>query len=221
MPSITRSACSIARASVSPARRSLIGVSARVRIQRADRRGRRFHFRHANGCGVVRDLALQVGEVDGVVVGEYQVTNAGRREIQRNRRAEAAKPTISTDAASKRSCPSMSTCGQHDLAAVAEQLIVVHRSPSVTRSCPASPGATRCDAKPACSNRRRTSFRLIVAVFDEQMSIGSTSRLGAPLDDDPQRVETVHSADQSAIVGSPTSALRCGSSSRCTADWRR
>ena len=33
---------------------------------------------------MVRDLSLKVGQIDGVVIGEDQMTDAGRREIQRN-----------------------------------------------------------------------------------------------------------------------------------------
>ena len=47
-------------------------------------------LRHADAGGGVDDLALQVGQVDHVVVDDAQRADAGRGEVQRDRRAQAA-----------------------------------------------------------------------------------------------------------------------------------
>ena len=47
-------------------------------------------LRHADAVGRVDDLALEVGEVDDVVVDDAERADAGRGEVQRGRRAEAA-----------------------------------------------------------------------------------------------------------------------------------
>ncbi len=40
---------------------------------------------------MVRDLSLQIRKIDGVVIGEHQMADAGGGEVQRNRRAESAE----------------------------------------------------------------------------------------------------------------------------------
>jgi len=45
----------------------------------------------ADGVGAVQDLALQVGEIDLVGVGDRQPTDAGGGEIERGGAAEAAR----------------------------------------------------------------------------------------------------------------------------------
>ena len=47
-------------------------------------------LRHADRLGRVDHLALQVGEVDDVVVDDAERADAGGREVERGRRAEAA-----------------------------------------------------------------------------------------------------------------------------------
>jgi hypothetical protein len=72
----------------------------------------------------VNDLALQVGQVDVVVIAEREPPDAGRSEVERDRRAEPAcaddegmcgeQPLLAFDA----------DLGQQDVAAVAQQLLV-------------------------------------------------------------------------------------------------
>jgi hypothetical protein len=86
-----------------------------------------FDFRCADGIGAVEDLALQVREIDLVGVGESQSSDAGGDEVERRRTAEAAgaddqrargpQPLLSLD-------PDL---GKKDVAAVAEELLVVQR----------------------------------------------------------------------------------------------
>ena len=47
-------------------------------------------LRHADAARRVEDLALQVRRVDGVGVDEAERADAGRREVERRGRAEAA-----------------------------------------------------------------------------------------------------------------------------------
>jgi len=53
------------------------------RIDRGERLGRFLDFPPADRIGAVEDLALQVGEIDVVGVGDRQAPNAARREVQR------------------------------------------------------------------------------------------------------------------------------------------
>jgi hypothetical protein len=48
-------------------------------------------FLRADGIGAVEDLALQVGEVDLVGVGDADARDAGGGEVKRGRAAEAAR----------------------------------------------------------------------------------------------------------------------------------
>jgi hypothetical protein len=76
---------------------------------------------------VVRDLSLQVGQVDAVVVDDRQRADARGREVQRHRRAEPAgadhqrmrieQPLLAGDV----------ELVEQDVAGVAQQLVVVHR----------------------------------------------------------------------------------------------
>ena len=47
-------------------------------------------LRHADAVGRVDDLALEVGDVDHVVVDDAERPDAGGGEVERGRRAEAA-----------------------------------------------------------------------------------------------------------------------------------
>ena len=61
-----------------------------VGVQRVDRLLGGVDLRHADAVGRVDHLALQVGEVDDVVVDDPERADAGGREVQRGRRAEPA-----------------------------------------------------------------------------------------------------------------------------------
>lgn len=41
---------------------------------------------------VMHDLALQVGQVEAVEIGQVQFTDAGGRQVERHRRTEPAEP---------------------------------------------------------------------------------------------------------------------------------
>ena len=49
-----------------------------------------FHLERADGGRAVDDLALQVGGIDHVVVHQADAPDAGRRQVQRHRRAQPA-----------------------------------------------------------------------------------------------------------------------------------
>jgi hypothetical protein len=61
----------------------------------------------ADARAVVRDLALQVGEVDRVVVDQRDAADAGRAQVQRHRRAQAAGADDQGVRVSRRCWPSM------------------------------------------------------------------------------------------------------------------
>ena len=63
-----------------------------VGVEREAGRARRVDLGGADAGRRVRDLALEVGELDGVEVGEGQVPDAGGGEVHRHRRAESAEP---------------------------------------------------------------------------------------------------------------------------------
>jgi hypothetical protein len=72
---------------------------------------RRLRADSALGCAharaVVRDLALQVGQVHGVVVDQRDAADAGRAQVQRHRRAQPAGADDQRMRASRRCWPSM------------------------------------------------------------------------------------------------------------------
>jgi hypothetical protein len=59
-----------------------------LRIDRVQRAAGSFDFRRAHGVGAVQDLALQVGEVDLVGVGEREAPDPRGGEVQRRRAAQ-------------------------------------------------------------------------------------------------------------------------------------
>ena len=61
-----------------------------VGVERLDRLLGRLDLRLADPLGVVDHLALQVGQVDLVVVDDAERADAGRGEVQGGRRAEPA-----------------------------------------------------------------------------------------------------------------------------------
>jgi hypothetical protein len=54
------------------------------------RRASRVDFDRADGLGAIQDLALQVGEVDLVAVGQRELADAGGGEVEGGGAAEAA-----------------------------------------------------------------------------------------------------------------------------------
>jgi hypothetical protein len=76
----------------------LVGLDARgdgydvdIGIDRAQRARRGIHFLRTDGLGAIEDLALQVGEIDFVRIGDGETADAGGSEIKRGRAAEAAR----------------------------------------------------------------------------------------------------------------------------------
>jgi len=62
-----------------------------VGIDRLQRNARGFDLYSADVLRAVEDLALQVGKVDLVGVGDGQLADAGRGEVERSGAAEAAR----------------------------------------------------------------------------------------------------------------------------------
>ena len=67
-----------------------VGDDPDVGIEVPDRLGRRVHLGAAHGGACMDDLALQVGEVDVVVVDEPDRAHPGGRQVQGGRRPEPA-----------------------------------------------------------------------------------------------------------------------------------
>ena len=96
-----------------------------IGIQGSERRACRFYFLRADGIGAVENLALQVGEVDFVGVGEGDFADAARGEVERRGTTEAAG---ADDKRMRGAQPLLSFDPyfiEQDVAAVAEELLVV------------------------------------------------------------------------------------------------
>jgi hypothetical protein len=103
----------------------LQGKNSYIRVQGGKGGARGFDFRRADGIGAVENLALQVGEVDLVRVGEGEPADAARREVERRR---AAEPAGADDERARRPQPLLAfdpDFREKDVAAVAEELLVV------------------------------------------------------------------------------------------------
>jgi hypothetical protein len=93
----------------------------------------------------VEDLALQVGEVDFVGVGEGEAPDAGGAEVQRRRAAQAAGPDDDDVRRTQLLLTIDADLRQQDVPAVAEKLLVVQSTsgwsgrPSARCSSPARP----------------------------------------------------------------------------------
>ena len=94
-------------------------------IDRVECSARGFSLRRADRLGAIEDLALQVGEVDLVGVGDRQAPKAGGGEVQRRGAAEAARADDQDARASQPLLPLDTDLGEQDMAAVAEELLVV------------------------------------------------------------------------------------------------
>src|SRR5205807_5528592 len=95
------------------------------RIDGVERRACRFDFAHADRVGAIQDLALQVGEIDLVGVGERQPADARGGEIERRRAAEAAGADDERGCRAQPFLPLDADLGEQDVPAVAEELPVV------------------------------------------------------------------------------------------------
>jgi hypothetical protein len=89
-----------------------------VGIDGIQRRARRVDLYGADRLGAIEDLALQVGEVDLVGVDEREAPDAGRREIERRRAAEAAGADDQRVRRAQLLLPLDADLGEQDMAAV-------------------------------------------------------------------------------------------------------
>jgi hypothetical protein len=74
----------------------------------------------------VDDLALQIGQLHHVVVAQGERAHAGRGQIHGHRRAQAARANHQDVAVQQAGLAGDVYLGQQDMAAVAQQLLVVH-----------------------------------------------------------------------------------------------
>jgi hypothetical protein len=114
-----------------------------VRIDSVERGARRVDLDRADVLGAVQDLALQVGEVDLVGVGQRQAADAGGGEVKRGGAAEAARADDERVGGAQLLLPLYPDLGKEDVPAVAEKLLVVNSSWSAPR-----PGTATSPARP-------------------------------------------------------------------------
>jgi hypothetical protein len=93
-----------------------------------ERLARFVYFRRTDRARAVQDLALQIGEVDAVWIGERQLAEAACREVERCRAAEAAGAYDQRARRPQPLLPLDPDLGKEDVAAVAEELLVVQFS---------------------------------------------------------------------------------------------
>ena len=82
------------------------------------------------------DLPLQVGQIDGIEVSQVQLTDTGRRQIQRHRRAQPAHADDQHAALLKAQLPLYIDLFQQNLPAVTQQLIIVQHRFTHARNAP-------------------------------------------------------------------------------------
>lgn len=78
-------------------------------------------FAHADAIVAVQDLALQVGERDGVEIHQYQMADAGRRQVRRGGAAQPAQPGDQHAGGLQLLLAVEVKAAQHDLAVVAQR----------------------------------------------------------------------------------------------------
>src|SRR5262249_44625752 len=71
--------------------RRLVGLDLHFRIDRVQAIARRRELRSSHVAGAVKDLPLEVAVIDDVEVDEAERPDAGRRQIHRDWRSEAAR----------------------------------------------------------------------------------------------------------------------------------
>ena len=108
---------------------------------------------------VVQNLALQVGHIDAVEIGQMQLAHSRGGQVQRHRRAQPAKPDDERTAVFERQLALDIDLLQQNLSAVAQQFqIGQHGSrPSVMRSWLPRSLRLATSTKPAPCNRLRTA----------------------------------------------------------------
>jgi len=83
-------------------------------------------FLRADRFGAIEDLALQVGEVDLVRIGERQAADAGGGEVERGGAAEPARADQERARRAQLLLALDPDFREEDVAAVAEKLLVVY-----------------------------------------------------------------------------------------------
>ena len=86
---------------------------------------RRFHFRRADGIRAIENLPLQVGEVDLVRIGDGELADAARGKVERRGTTQAAGADDKRVRRAQPLLPLDSYFVEQDVAAVAEELLVV------------------------------------------------------------------------------------------------
>jgi hypothetical protein len=87
---------------------------------------RRIDFLRTNGGHVVCDLALQISEINHIIIGNGDCANARAREIKRHRRAEAARADDERARGKQTRLPVDADFVEQDVARIAKQLLVIH-----------------------------------------------------------------------------------------------
>jgi hypothetical protein len=96
-----------------------------LRVDRVQRAAGSVDLGRADRIGAVEDLALQVGEVDLVRIGDGQAPDARGSEVERRR---AAEPSRADDQRARRAQPLLPLdpdLGEQDVPRVAEELLIV------------------------------------------------------------------------------------------------
>src|SRR5688572_11884290 len=96
-----------------------------VGVERIQRRASGVHLDRAHRVAAVKDLALQVSEVDLVGVGEGEAPDAGSGEVERCRAAEAARADYQSMGGPQLLLSFDADLRQQDVPAVTEKLLVV------------------------------------------------------------------------------------------------
>ena len=108
---------------VSRRQRMPVRLDANVGIDGMQARFRRFQFRPPDVGGGMEDLALQVGEVDGIEIYQAQSADPGGREIHRRGRSQTTGADAKHSRRLETLLPSRSNLRQQDVAAIAKQLL--------------------------------------------------------------------------------------------------
>ena len=100
---------------------------ARGRVDRLHRTADRVDLQHADALRGVRNLPLQVGQVDPIRVTDHQFADAGTREVERDRRTQPPGPDQQNPAVEQALLAVDPDLVEQDVAAVAGELVVIHR----------------------------------------------------------------------------------------------
>ena len=101
-------------------------LDAGVQRQQGFASGRRFVL--PDRCLPMQDLALQVGEVDRIAIGQQDASDTGAGQVERRRRTQSASAHDQRGGAEQPLLGLDPDLVEQDVAAVAEQLLVVHRA---------------------------------------------------------------------------------------------